>query len=252
MKERKILTPGFILRDFWRFLKKPDYKEQSQFFSLRAVLLLFLVCSFLHILSILLEVFGFRPLLSSILGGELGRQTQPYYGLADWLIGSLVSAPIFEELAYRCGLRFSPLKVAVSVGLITFYWLPFGGTYATRIIEVADQPGFYLMLGSALVVGLTAYALLSVPYFKQTAAGWWRRNFAWVYCFSSLLFGLMHIFNVRDITPTVAGLAVFITFQQIVFSFFNGYVRMRYGFGQAVVQHSLFNLVFVLIHLGDY
>ena len=243
-------TVSFILRDFWRFLKKPNHSQPPQEFSLSPTLKLFLAIFIVRSLGVILEMKGIQPLILSFTGHELEKQEHFAEGLADMLVGPLLSAPVFEELAYRLGLRFSPLRTAVSVGLIVFYWLPYGGTYATNIAKVLDDPGFYLMAGVALVTGLTAYALFKIPFFEQSIQDWWQRNFGWVYYVSSLLFGLMHIFNVRDVTATVVSLSFFITFQQIVFGFFNGYVRMRYGFGQAVVQHALFNLVAVLIRLG--
>jgi len=241
-----------ILRDFWRFLLKPTHEDQGHGFSIRLALQLFLALFIIRAVGIMLEINGFQPLVLHFTGEALQKQEQVSGNMADFLIGSLLSAPVFEELAYRWGLRFSPLRVAVSLGLIAFYWLPYGGSYSTSIVEVLDDPGFYLMVGMALVVGFTVYALLRISFFAQTIRHWWTRHFAWVFYGSSLLFGFMHIFNVREVTVTVASLAFFITFQQITMGLFNGYVRMRYGFGQAIVQHSLFNLVFVLIHLGEY
>lgn len=245
-------TLKFILRDFWRFLLKPICEDQRYDFSIRLALQLFLVLFIIRSVSIILELNAFRPLILHFTGETLQKQEQVGGGLADFLIGSLLSAPLFEELAYRWGLRFSPLRVAVSLGLLAFYWLPYGGSYSTNILEVLDEPGFYLMVSMGLTVGLTVYALLRISFFEQTLRHWWEQHFGWVFYASSLLFGLMHIFNVREVTATVVSLAFFITFQQITMGLFNGYVRMRYGFGQAVVQHSLFNLVFVLIHLGEY
>jgi membrane protease YdiL (CAAX protease family) len=102
-----------------------------------------------------------------------------------------------------------------------------------------------------LVVGLTSFALFQVDYFEHRVGQWWERNFGLVFYVSALLFGLMHIFNVREITPTVVSLAFFITFQQILLGLFNGYVRMKYGFAQAVAQHALYNLVPVVIQLSS-
>ncbi len=246
------LTLKQILRDFWRFLLKPTHEDQTHGFSLRLVLQLFLALFVIRSISIILELNAFKPLVLHFTGEVLQKQEQTGETLVSFMIGSLISAPIFEELAYRWGLRFSPLRVAVSLGLLAFYWLPYGGSYSTDILEVLDEPGFYLMVGMALVVGATVYALLRISFFAQTLRRWWGRNFGWVFYASSLLFGLMHVFNVREVTATVVSLAFFITFQQITMGLFNGYVRIRYGFGQAVVQHSLFNLVFVLIHAGEY
>lgn len=245
-------TLKFILRDFWRFLLKPTYEDQAYDFSIRLALQLFLALFITRFVGILIELNAFQPLVLHFTGEALQKQEKVSGGLADFLIGSLFSAPVFEELAYRWGLRFSPLRVAVSLGLLAFYWLPYGGSYSTTIVKVLDEPGFYLVVGMALIVGLTAYALLRISVFEKNIRHWWVRNFGWVFYTSSLLFGLMHIFNVREVTATVVSLAFFITFQQITMGLFNGYVRMRYGFGQAIVQHSLFNLVFVLIHLGEY
>ena len=240
----------FILRDFWGFLKKPTYYETINTFSTYLAFKLFIGFFIIRILGIILEINGFHPLVLYFTGHELQKQQHPDHGIVSLLIGALFSAPLLEETAYRWGLRFSPLRKAVSLGLIIFYWLPYGGTYSTTITRVLAEPGFYLMVGMGLVAGLTSFALLRIPYFEQKVGHWWKRNFGGIFYASSLLFGLMHIFNVREITPTVVSLAFFITFQQILLGLFNGYVRMKYGFAQAILQHALFNLVPVIIQLS--
>lgn len=250
MKENSA-TIKFLLQDFWEFLKKPAYQESSHDFSLNLAFKLFIGFFVVRFLEIILEINGFHPLVRYLTGQELQKQVHSDLGVVHLLVGSLVSAPLFEELAYRWGLRFSPVRTAVSLGLIVFYWLPYGGTYSTAsLVRVISEPGFYLMLGMGLVVGLTAFFLFHMDYFEQKIERGWGQNFGWIFYSSSLLFGLMHIFNVREITPMVVSLAFFITFQQILFGLFNGYVRIKYGFAQAVVQHALFNLVPVVIQLS--
>jgi hypothetical protein len=242
----------FILHDFWAYLKSPTSLTYQQDFSLRLALRLFFSFLIIRFLGVMLEIKGFHPLVLHVTGYELQEQEHPDLGVMHLVVGALLSAPFFEELAYRWGLRFSPVRTAVSLGLIVFYWLPYGGTYSTdSLLTVIREPGFYLMLGMGLVVGGTAFALLQVDYFEHQVGQWWKRNFGVVFYVSALLFGLMHIFNVREITPTVVSLAFFITFQQILLGLFNGFVRMKYGFAQAVAQHALYNLVPVVIQLSS-
>ncbi len=244
----------FIFQDFFAFLKKPHTKPYSGHFSpgdtIRLSLLLAACLLVIRLVGIIIEVNGFRPLVLYFSGHELARQ-QIDSSIASLLLGALVMAPLLEEAAYRWGLRFGPVRTSVSLGLIVFYWLPYGGTYSTTILRVLDQPGFYLMVAMALVTGLTTYAILSISYLKERIGRAWERNFRVVFYTSALLFGLMHIFNVRDMSWTIVTLAPLITFQQIVLGLFNGYVRMRYGIWQAVVQHALFNVLPVAIQLSD-
>ena len=235
------------LRDFFRFLRVPTPEFRQVPLTLRTVLLLFVAISVLRLGSVLLDAGVLRPLVRALLGQELARQTFP----AQWpelLVGALLVAPWLEELAYRWGLRFSAERVGWSVGLVVFYWLPLGGTYFTNLRRVLDQPGFYLMVLVALAAGLTTYALLRVPLLAASFQRRWERYFGVLFYGSALLFGLMHLFNVRELSATTWLLAPLITIQQLVFGLANGYVRVRYGFGQAVVQHMLFNLVPILLH----
>lgn len=241
----------FILHDFWEFLKSPTYLTQQRDFSLWMAFKLFISFFVIRFLGIMLEIKGFQPLVLHFTGEEIQKQVHPDLGVVHLLVGSLVSAPLFEELAYRWGLRFSPVRTAVSLGLIVFYWLPYGGTYSTgSVMKVIGEPGFYLMLGLGVVVGLTAFSLFRMAYFEQRVGHWWERHFGLIFYLSALLFGLMHIFNVSSLSLTVVTLAPLITSQQILLGLFNGYVRMKYGFVQAIVQHALFNLVPVLIQLS--
>ncbi|GAB3179136.1 CPBP family glutamic-type intramembrane protease [Telluribacter humicola] len=234
---------GFILKDFLHFLRHPTYLLSEVPVRVRVVFGLFLILSIFRIAAIVADVWLIRPLAKVLSDQELARQTVYSTSFVELVVGSLVMAPLVEELAYRWGLRFSPARTAVSVGLIVFYWLPFGGTYSTNILNVLDQPGFYLMVTMAAVAGLTMFALLSVPLLEASVSRRWHRYFGSIFYITSLLFGLMHIFNVADLTLSVWLLAPFITVQQIVFGLFNGYVRMRFGFVHAVLQHALFNLI---------
>lgn len=243
------MTIRTIGLDFWQFLKKPDYGISAYPLTFKAVLLVFVSLLILRMVGVFVEVNCLRPIVADLTGQELARQSFSF-GTTEFLLSALVAAPLLEETAYRLGLKFTPAQTALSIGLIAFYWLPFGGTYSTSIVRVLNQPGFYLMAGVALITGLTAYALFSIPYLSHTIQKQWQRSFGWIFYISALLFGIMHVFNVREMSWTVVVLAPFITFQQLLFGLFNGYVRMRFGFVQAVIQHALFNLVPVSIHLA--
>lgn len=238
-----------LLFDFFLFLKKPNTVICVGNNSLSITFQLFICLFIIRMAGIVLEIQGFRPLILYFTRHELARQ-QVDSSLTGLLLGALVMAPLLEETAYRWGLRFSPLRTSVSLGLIVFYWLPYGGTYSTNILGVLNQPGFYLMVAMAFITGLTAFTLFRIPYFEQKIRQRWARYFGWIFYLSALLFGLMHVFNVREISLAIVSLAPFITFQQIVLGLFNGYVRMRYGFRQAIIQHSLFNVLPVLIQLA--
>lgn len=241
------MRPGFILKDFLAFLRNPTYSLSDVPVRLRVVLALFVALTFFRIAAIATDVWLIRPLAKVLSQQELARQTVYSTSMLELVVGSLVMAPLVEELAYRWGLHFSPTRTALSLGLIVFYWLPFGGTYSTNILAVLDQPGFYLMISMAAVAGLTVFALLRIPLLEASFRRYWQQRFGPVFYLSSLLFGLMHIFNVAELTWSVWLLAPFITVQQIVFGLFNGYVRMRFGFVHAVLQHALFNLIPLLL-----
>jgi hypothetical protein len=238
---------GILLKDFLKFLLKPGYSLREVPLRLRAVAGLFLVLSLLRLGTVIADAWLIRPLAQLLTQQDLARQTVYSTEFLEIILGSLFMAPLIEELAYRWGLRFSPVRTAVSLGLVVFYWLPFGGTYSTNILQVLNQPGFYLMVIMASVAGLTVYALLKVPLLAITFRHRWEQYFGTIFYVSSLLFGFMHIFNVKELTGSVILLAPFITIQQVVFGLFNGYVRVRFGFLHAVLQHALFNLVALLL-----
>jgi hypothetical protein len=242
------MTIRTIGLEFWQFLKKPEYGQLVYPLTIRTVLLVFASLLILRMIGVFVEVNSIRPAVVYLTGQEMARQGFPF-GTTEFLLSALVAAPLFEETAYRLGLKFDPTLTALSIGLVTFYWLPFGGTYSTSILRVLDEPGFYLMSVVAFITGLTAYALFSIPYLSHSIRKSWERNFGRVFYTAALLFGIMHVFNVREMSWAVVGLAPFITFQQLLFGIFNGFVRVRFGFIQAIIQHALFNLVPVSIYL---
>jgi uncharacterized protein len=177
----------FVLRDFFHFLSKPGgmLPGVPGIFSSRVAVILFLSLSVIRFTGIFVEVAGLRPLVMYFTGQELARQ-QVSSSTVGLFIGALVMAPLLEETAYRWGLRFNPLRTSVSMGLVSFYWLPYGGTYSTTIVDVLNKPGFYLMVATALVTFLTTYALLSVPFLRQQVEHKWKRNFGWIFYASVL------------------------------------------------------------------
>jgi uncharacterized protein len=243
------MRPLLFLPAFLKFLRHPRPAFRQVPLSLRVVAGLFVSLSLLRLGTLLADVWLLRPLIRLLTNHDLARQVLFSNDSREIFLGAVVVAPLLEELAYRWGLRYSPRRTAVYIALVVFYWLPLGGTYATNLLSVLRQPGFYLMVGAAAATGLTVYALLKVPLLEVPFRRGWRRHFGGIYYASSLLFAFMHIFNVKELTPEVVLLVPLVTIQQVVFGFFNGFVRVRFGFWHAVIQHALFNLVPLLLIL---
>ncbi len=86
----------------------------------------------------------------------------------------------------------------------------------------------------------------------EKAANWakqfWIRRYRFIFYFSAVLFGLIHIYN-YEISLMVLLFAPIIVAPQIIAGLFCGYLRVRHGLLSGIAMHGLHNVIFVCIPL---
>ncbi len=103
---------------------------------------------------------------------------------------------------------------------------------------------FFLMV---LIAPVTEEFIFRGPlvFFKRS------HYFPWVYYFSCLLFGLVHLGNFEN-AYDLLWLAPFMVAPQVVMGFFLGYLRVRLGLHYAIFMHMAHNgILFLLISSAE-
>ncbi|MCX2743323.1 CPBP family glutamic-type intramembrane protease [Mangrovivirga sp. M17] len=229
--------------ELFHFLMYPDHKIQSDLIAkskIKCILNLFLIKILLFgaiislIKSFIIDIDLYR---TAVLKSAFSYQQRIL------LMGMLL--PIIEELGFRLYLIFKPVYLAISGGFL-FYYLSSSYIFSVGYLDVSNDT-FILRIGlSCLVLGII-YLLGTI--FNNQLSSFWKVNFRWIFYFSILLFGLLHIVNF-NIPPLYYLLAPIFTFSQLIAGFLYGFVRVKYGFLYALFFHMINNLFGVLISGG--
>lgn len=76
----------------------------------------------------------------------------------------------------------------------------------------------------------------------------WKKRYAFIFYFSAVLFGLVHICNFK-FSYTILLLSPILVAPQIVLGLFIGFLRVRYGFILGFLLHVIHNALFIGITL---
>ncbi|UCS94813.1 CPBP family intramembrane metalloprotease [Echinicola marina] len=72
----------------------------------------------------------------------------------------------------------------------------------------------------------------------------WYGKYRYVFYFSALLFGFIHIFNFGDYKQLIY-IFPLLTLPQISFGLLGGYLRVRYGLVWSIILHAFHNMIFL-------
>lgn len=230
-----VSTTRLILSDFFAYLKRPDYNW---------------VTSLLQDRSPVKKAWRlFRAgLLLSLLGGSVSYVFMQYvegltgvslrqnHSTTSWglILILFTLIPLIEESVFRLVLRPTPARV---------WWLMLAlGVELPVQLYLYTSESLRSLLLAANWIGLGLAAKLAIAY-KSRLKVWWEQNFRWLFYASSVTFGLVHLINCDQLTIWHWLLAPIITLPQLMAGFFNGYVRMNYGFWYGVAMHAMTNAI---------
>jgi len=245
-----------ILDSFFDFIKTPQYNLS---FSNKMVLLKFAdVFSFLSfgivssiilgfIISFVMQIIGYDTTQNSVV--ELFKEAPIYF----FIFMALIWAPIFEEITFRLGMKFSPWKLALSLSFFIVVLfsssLEFFPALATVLERFSERYSIVSVILSIvlLVVLLTLVVKIIIGRYvgEKKMKKLYRKNFVSIFYGMTLLFGAVHILNFKNF-----GEFWYVSFllflPQLSVSFILGYVRMRYGIIWSMLIHFFYNSFFTL------
>jgi hypothetical protein len=197
-------------------------------------------------------LFGCNLFLSLLLGFFVAVPMGKYLGAKfigqparRWILIIFVS--VIEELIFRLPLRYTANNLTISALLFALFAVRnllfrFGSFGLATITE-----RWLWSAGLALLVASVVFVLLRTEPVKRLTNRIWFDHFRSVLYASCVAFGLVHLYNFRFTSLTVATLllAPLLVLPQIIAGFIFAFARMRLGMIWCIVLHTAHNFVFL-------
>jgi membrane protease YdiL (CAAX protease family) len=158
-----------------------------------------------------------------------------------------IYAPIVEELTFRTWLKFSPGRIAISMGFMSYLILnillegPLN-FFVQSLSGLAALGPLIFLLVVLVAVSLSVYALLRIPVVNKSVEKIYHRYYFWFFYLTVVVFGALHLGNYLDLGNLVF-LAPLLFLPQILAALVLGYVRVRYGLVWSILVHFLINFL---------
>lgn len=228
-----------IIGKVFQFIKKPIYqKSEDRFGRIMQVLLTIFIFGFIlkvgaMIFQGLLEGYGWLEIKRTT-----GRWRDTLAPLTLFILGAFL-APIFEELACRLYLHTTRRNISISAGLMSAYFLSYP-VFDSWILNWEDEFGLKIIFTLGLIAAI--YGGLSFIGDKRLEQQSYSPNFRWIYYFSAIFFGFLHISNFV-MTPAAIAFIGVLTLPQIIGGLFSGFARVKYGLWASILLHILNNSI---------
>ncbi len=224
------------MKDFFKYIKNPIPLEKNERFTLNIYLKTMGLCLVLSysasVFKILLNIHGLLP---EYRNPEV-NSTILFFVLVAFL-------PLIEEILLRLNLKISKLNIAAFLSVLT-----------TLIVKLIFLHGIQIYIYLiAIPVFVPIYYIINrsnLPTHKIET--FWKSNFKYIFHFSAIAFGMMHLFNFETIKWWMIALSPLLVAPQITAGYILGYIRMRYGFTYGWLIHSTINFIGAMfaIHKG--
>jgi len=224
------------LLDFWNFLRRPLAERLTAGIGQKLTLVVLIVA-----LDILLSLMTTPLDLLVEAGGYAVKSAQTEFDPLIALLGSVVVAPVSEEIYFRLGLAPNLLFLFISLVLSTVLYAPklFGGIFSNESLYIGANVLFYLALSAGICLFFWVRERRGQRY-----TDFFDRYAGWYYYLGALLFALAHLGNYAQQPPVWAMLILVLP--QLIGGLTFGYLRIRLGFWYGVLAHMLTNLLFTL------
>lgn len=101
---------------------------------------------------------------------------------------------------------------------------------------------------------LIQFIVLVIPQSKEALSRFWHLHYSWVFYFSVIVFGFVHITN-YEMTEIPIWVIPFLVLPQLFAGAIIGFLRVRYNFMHGFYLHALHNaffITFALISMGRF
>jgi len=225
-----------LFHDIIGFIKKPSKKrviDKSTKFKIYDTIGLFILkLLFLIPLSLIVGLIHDPDNLSK---SNMAERFSPLM----LILVAVVIMPIVEEIGFRLSLKFKPIYLALSSGVLLYYILT-KAVYHTN--NTAIDESFLTRIFSSIGLIILLYPLFNRKSISQWLANVRDRHFRTVYYTSCLAFASVHIFN-YELSWTNLLFLPLITLPQLMTGIISGYTRVAFGFRYPLLFHMATNLL---------
>lgn len=238
--KQKLITPRyycFIFITFFQFILNPKQGKNLEFKRHEKLINTFILFTQNFLLAIVAVSISFalRPKNLGIV------QLEDIYSPMFFSLVSVIILPLMEETAFRLYLVFKPIFLALSISIISYYYTTFS-IFETYVTDIKND--FLIRVSISLLIGTISFFLLNK--LAHRIKIFWNNNFKWIFYFSILVFGLVHIMN-YEINIYSLLLTPLIILPQLISGSFYGFIRVQYGIIYGIIAHILNNTLIFLI-----
>ncbi|MDP8315264.1 MAG: CPBP family glutamic-type intramembrane protease [Candidatus Celaenobacter antarcticus] len=254
----KLLNPKYYFKTFKKIIlficypqnvldKNYSFKENLVYvfavgiITIVLVILSELLINYLQVIRLIEPIEPYKPL------GLLKR-----YPFVVFLSFSGIIAPCLEELAFRLSLKFNRLNLSISCGVMGYY-LSSPYLFNNKDVEIGINNIYRLLLG--FTVFIVFYYLVLNNSIERKLSNFWDRNFKYIFYFSVLSFGMIHITNYELSLNHLLFIPI-ITLPQIILGIIFGFIRTKFGIGWSIVSHVFYNgvgiLPLIIVYINRY
>jgi len=224
-----------IVCEIFQYLRRPFYffnYKGSFIANLRDVLLIYLTLVFLNIIAVL-----FIEIVNILAANPIQR----LYSVNNTTINLYLLFfkicflnAIYEELAFRLFLKFSPVKLSISISLLVYFLLSKFLQFEIYSLNVYVYGSIILFFMFTLFLNIKSI----IEYTRNIIIKYFKHFFY----ISIILFAILHIVQFEITFRSIFFIPIIILPQLIAGVFF-GFVRMKYGIMWSIVLHVVNNSI---------
>jgi len=158
----------------------------------------------------------------------------------QFFIGSVLIAPVLEELIFRAQLR----RISWSIGFIAFIC-------GVLLSAITGTYWAFLISPFIFTVLFLIYRYTIASDGINSKFRFWTMVYPWYFHFTAICFALVHLSNFEK-GIALLPLGILYTLPQLGIGFVLGFTRMNFGLKYSIAVHSLYNLALTILLLSKY
>ncbi|MDY8135969.1 CPBP family glutamic-type intramembrane protease [Aquimarina sp. 2201CG5-10] len=232
-----LINPKYYFNEFKKFIKYSIYPKpietttESALKKIKGTWVIFIIKTVLTIIVGIIVTSIYDPANKTSL-----RWQQEYSNYYIFFL-SIILLPLLEEIAFRLSLKFKPLYLSLTIGVLSYYFL-------TKVVYKTSfsNTEVYIIHRAliSIIIMLCSYFIVVQNKIKDKLQGFWKANFRWIFYFLCITFAWMHILN-YGITLKHVLLLPLITLPKLISALSYGYIRMHFGFAYSLGLHMCWN-----------
>jgi hypothetical protein len=239
-----------LLVEMLKYIRRPSIEVRERpkwFIILFNVIRLWGLSFFLSIfVAVIAQIFLSR---SGYTGEEFAlTEFIDDYPILLVLFSVAIWAPITEELGFRLGLRFSPIRWGIGGSFLIFFLLAFVNLpfLPTGFLSFNSWGGFLNIFLLLSFLFIFIFLFLKIVPIQNFVKKFYTKFFPAIFYILTISFAILHFTNYDVNFKEIWYFAPLLIVPQFFLSFLISFVRMRYGFFWGVFTHFLNNTMAII------